>query len=63
MFFIVPNDLRDAINAAIDKALAGRPCDGESREVIFAQLLGHYSQHGAIPDFDLTPAPKKTESD
>ena len=51
---IVHNDLRDAIDAAIDVALAGRPCDDDGREDIFRRLLGYYDDHGRIPDFTLT---------
>lgn len=52
---IVPNDLRDKINAAIDQALDGRPCDDASREVIYGQLLEYFDDHGELPDFTLSP--------
>lgn len=58
MLLIVPNTLRDAIHAAIDKALDGRPCDDESREVLYGQLLMYFNEHGRIPEFDLTEAAK-----
>lgn len=53
MFLVVPNDLSDLIHAAITKALGGRPCDDESRDVLYRQLLDYYDEHGVIPDFDL----------
>jgi hypothetical protein len=53
MLLIVPNSLADAINAAIDKALDGRPCEADEREHIYNQLLLHFHEHGAIPDFSL----------
>lgn len=52
---VVPNAIRDAIYAAIDKALDGRPCTDESREVIYGQILAYYDEYGRIPAFDLTP--------
>jgi hypothetical protein len=55
MFAIVPDSLRDAINAALDKALDGRPCDADSRAVLYDQLLCYFDEHGVIPDFALTP--------
>lgn len=51
---IVPNALSDAIHAAINKALDGRPCEPEEREDIYAAILAHYDEHGVIPDFTLT---------
>lgn len=50
---IVPNVLRDVIQAAIDKALAGRPIEAEEREHVYHDLLAHFDEHGVIPDFDL----------
>jgi len=55
---IVPDELREAVHAAIDKALNGRPCSGEERESIYGQLLWHYGEHGCIPEFALEePSP------
>lgn len=50
---IVPNQLRDAINAAIDKELAGRPCDPAERLEIYHALLSYFDRHGTIPEFTL----------
>ena len=55
---IVPNSLDAAIHAAIDKALEGRPCDDESRGVIYQQVLDYYYEHGAMPDFQLLTEPQ-----
>lgn len=52
-FVVVPNTLADAINAAIDRELSGRPCDAESREIIFNQVLAYFDEHGRLPDFSL----------
>ena len=51
---IVPNYVSDAINAEIDRALDGRPCDDESREFIFNGLLQHFDEHGVVPQITLT---------
>lgn len=50
---IIPNVLHDAINQAINKALAGRPCDEHSREQVYQSVLAYYDDHGTIPDFEL----------
>lgn len=52
---IVPNSLSDAIHAAIDRELNGRPMEAEEREIIYGQLLSYYDEHGRIPDFYLKP--------
>ncbi len=51
---IVPNHVRDAIEAAIDKELNGRPLEAAEREDIYHDLLRYYDEHGVIPDFSLT---------
>jgi hypothetical protein len=51
---IVPNVLRDKINAAIDKELDGRPIEEAERQDVFDKLLAFWDEHGAIPDFKLT---------
>jgi hypothetical protein len=52
---IVPNDLRDAINAKIDAEIANLPEDQRQkaencREHMYHQLLSYFDDHGAIPD-------------
>lgn len=59
MLVIVPNALSDAIYAAIDKALNGRPCVPEERESLYHRLLGYYDEHGVIPDFTLREEPQR----
>ena len=52
MLVIVPNALRDAINAKLDAALADAPDDAKAeREFLYQQLLEHFNEHGTIPDF------------
>jgi hypothetical protein len=50
VFVVVPNDLRDAINAQLDAALVGLPqLSEEDRAHLYAQLLDYVDQHGALP--------------
>lgn len=53
MLVVIPNDLRDRLNASIDTALAGRPCDEMSREYLYNWLLLYWDEHGTIPEFKL----------
>ena len=53
---IVPNRVRDEINRRLDAALAGRPCDAETREQLYSALLAYFDQHGQVPEFTLEPA-------
>ena len=49
---IVPNSLRDRINAALDVALADAPdATPDDREALYHQLLAFYDQNGYVPDF------------
>lgn len=49
---IVPNDLRDALNTALDAALRDVPPDAvNDRDVLYDQLLSFYDEHGYIPTF------------
>jgi len=50
---IVPNELRDAINAKLDTAIADCPDAAKDRDALFKQLLAYYDEHGEVPDFDL----------
>jgi len=50
---IVPNSLHDAIHAAIDAALAGRPCAADERSSIYQTVLEYFDRHGRLPDFTL----------
>ncbi len=51
---LVPNFVRDAINAAINRELDGRPIADDERENLYRMLLSHYDEHGEIPEFSLT---------
>lgn len=53
MLVIVPDSLRDAINAKIDEALIAVPEAADHREHFFGQLLAYFDEHGVVPDFSL----------
>jgi len=50
---IVPNSLRDAINAKLDAALASCPDAVKDRDALYSQLLDYFDEHGEVPDFTL----------
>lgn len=52
-FVIVPNALRDAINAAIDKALEQAPNAAPDRDIFYQTLLEYFDLHGELPEFNL----------
>jgi len=57
-FVIVPNTLRDAIQAAIAKKLDGMPpADEDTLKHLYHQVLSAYDELGYIPDFDVVPTP------
>jgi hypothetical protein len=53
MFFVVPNELRDAINAKLDVAIVACPGAAKDRDELYGYLLGYFNEHGVIPDFSL----------
>ena len=57
---IVPNYVRDAINAKLDAALAEVPAAEKDREHLYHGLLMYFNEHGVIPDFTLA---KTAEAD
>jgi hypothetical protein len=59
---IVPNELRDAINAKLDIAIAACPDAAKERYALYNQLLAYFDEHGEIPDFDLAKNPSKVLS-
>ena len=61
MLVVVPDSLRDALYAAIEKALHGRPCTDQDRETLYGQLLAYYDEHGRIPEFELKQADAEGE--
>jgi hypothetical protein len=60
MLAIVPNSLRDAINAKLDAAFVQWPDAVKDREELYRQLLGYFNEYGVVPDFSLV---KKGQSD
>ena len=50
---IVPNVLRDAINAKLDEAFGTHPDAAPDREIFYDALVQHYYLYGVIPEFDL----------
>ncbi len=54
---IVPNVLRDAINARLDDALRDAPAEAVAeREHLYHQLLEYYDEHGVIPECSVVKA-------
>ena len=54
MIVIVPNSLRDAINAKLDEAFKTCPEAEKERESLYHRILEYFDEHGVIPDFTLT---------
>lgn len=54
---IVPNVLRDAINAKLDTALTQCPEAAIERGLFYNELLAYFYKHGEIPDFTIEPNP------
>ena len=59
MIVIVPNELRDAINRALDCALEDCPEAERDRESLYHQLLEYFDEHGSIPEFKIAKAEDK----
>lgn len=58
MFVIVPDSLREAINAKLDVALATEPAaEAHDRECLYNQLLAFFDEHGYLPDFTVRKRP------
>lgn len=53
MLVIVPNYIRDAINAKIDAALVDCPQAAPDRDMFYDQLLEYFHENGVIPEFSL----------
>jgi hypothetical protein len=51
---LVPDALREAINAKLDAAIEEHPDAQKDREILFSQLLAFSDEHGFIPDFSLS---------
>jgi hypothetical protein len=50
---IVPDSLRDAINAKLDEAIAKAPEAEADREILYNHLLGFFDEYGYLPEFEL----------
>ena len=57
MFLIVPDSLREAIDAKLDAALALVPDAAMDREHLYHELLAFFDEHGYLPDFTIGPRP------
>ena len=57
MVVIVSDELRDAINEALDRAIAECPKAATERAALFNQLLAYVDEHGVIPDFTIGIGP------
>lgn len=57
MLVIVPDSLRNAINAKLDTAIAEHPDAECDRDALYAQLLAYFNEHGVVPDFSLERKP------
>ena len=51
--FIVPDSLREAINAALDDAIAKSPDAAPWRDNLYSHLVAFFDEHGYIPEFSL----------
>lgn len=49
MFVIVPNELRDAINALLDELIEKHSDAERDRESLYGELLAYYNEHGTLP--------------
>ena len=53
MIAIIPNYVRDAINAKLDDAYVTAPGAEIDRQLHYNSLLVYFDEHGEIPDFTL----------
>lgn len=56
-FYIVPDSLRNAINAKLDAAIAACPDAERDRAKLYNELLVYFNEYGIIPEFSLHPPP------
>ena len=52
-YVIVPNEVRNTINAKLDAAYIEVPDAEKERELHYHELLAYFDEHGEIPDFTL----------
>ena len=50
---IVPNELRDEINAKLDAAIEECPGASKDRDALYNQLLEYFDEHGELPEFEI----------
>ncbi len=50
---IVPNYVRDAINAKLDAAIAEEPEAAKERDQLYNTILAYFSEYGSLPEFTL----------
>lgn len=53
MFYVVPNHVGNAIDAALDAEITKVPDAAKDRPVLRSQLIEYFAEHGVIPDFSL----------
>jgi hypothetical protein len=51
--FIVPDSLRNAINAKLDAALADVPGAAKDRDHLYHELLCFFNENGYLPKFSI----------
>ena len=54
MIVIVPDTLRNAIDAKLDESFKTCPEAKRDREYLFNELLEYFDKHGVIPGFSIT---------
>ena len=64
---IVPDTLRDVINAKLDAAFELTPYAEKDRDALYRQLVHYFYEHGVIPEFSVvltsTPAVPRADCD
>ncbi len=53
MFIVVPNEIKERIDLAINRVLDGRSISDKEREEVFNKIVDTYDRTGKIPDFSL----------
>jgi len=61
MLTVVPNVLRDTINAKLDAAYKLVPDAEKDRELHYLELLRYFDEHGVIPDFSIYKKSKEEQ--
>jgi hypothetical protein len=53
MFYVVPNQIGNAIDERLDAEIEKCPDAAKDREALRSQLIEYFAEHGVIPDFSL----------